>query len=1273
MSYSRDLALLEEVRFNAAALRSPQSLFIKFNTKNVKNIRTLVDSGASESFIDSRFAIDNRFPLQNLKKPLRLKFLNGSSATQSLIIQSTTLDIQFPCGTQHRVRFYLTPLDPDVSAVLGYSWLTEYDPSIKWSKHEITIRPLEPLSPSVLRASPELSSPTPHPDASDSLSDSGIPDPEPSASLRAAAAKIPVSVITARAVGLLSRLPSSHPLSIVCTGFIRRASAPARSASAATAPPDPALVAELDELRPKIPDAYHDFVDVFSKSKGTTLPPRRSYDHKIEIDAGTSPPYGPIYSLSEVEQLALREFLSENLANHFIRPSQSSAGAPILFIRKKDGSLRLAVDYRGLNRITKKDRYPLPLIPDLLDRLRSANVYTKIDLRGAYNLVRIAEGDEWKTAFRTRYGSYEFQVMHYGLTNAPASFQRFMNDTFKELLDVCVVVYLDDILIYSENSTDHTAHVREVLRRLREANLFAKIEKCEFDVDTTEFLGFVISPDGIHMSESKVKVIQDWPIPRRVKDVQSFLGFANFYRRFIVNYSDMTVPLTRLTHKKMPWNWTTACQEAFALLKRAFTSAPILWHFDPALYPIVETDASDYAIAGIFSLRNEDGDVHPVAFYSRTLTGAELNYDTHDKELLAIFEAFKGWRHYLESPHHVIDVVTDHKNLEYFSSTKVLSRRQARWSEYLSAFNMVVRFRPGKLGEKPDSLTRRADYYLKGGDRDFTLANPQNLRPVFSQENLATSLRATRLQDIALNAAALVDISIPIIDTAALVEDIKVGLTVDPVAKREFDLCTQGSPSPGFSLSSSGLLLLHRRVYVPDYRPEQGNLRTRVLQEKHNHLTAGHFGFNKTLELIRRDYTWPLVRTDCKNFVSQCVLCARNKPSRHRPYGLLQPLPIPERPWHSVSMDFIEQLPTSNGFTAILVVIDRLTKESVFIPTTDNATAVDVADAFVTHVFAKHGIPLHVSSDRGSEFTSHFFQSLGALLRMRLHFTSGHHPSANGQVERVNSTLEQYLRIYCNYQQDNWSKLLPLAEFAYNNAPHSTTGVSPFFANRGYDPLIAIHPDAEITDLRARHYAINFDEIHSFLRDRMKDAQEVMSRTANQHRMQAPPFHVGDRVYVRTDHIRTNRAARKLAEQKIGPFPIVSQPSASSFTLRLPATIRIHPVFHVSQLEPEDPNTFQDREQPPPPPLIVDGKPEYLIERIIDSKYNRTRRRCQLSYHVKWVGYPISNNSSDWILATAFDDDAGKPLAEAYHDQQPQKPGPEKIAKDWERRNNVQA
>ena len=256
-------------------------------------------------------------------------------------------------------------------------------------------------------------------------------------------------------------------------------------------------------------------------------------------------------------------------------------------------------------------------------------------------------------------------------------------------------------------------------------------------------------------------------------------------------------------------------------------------------------------ITGIFSLRTDDGEIHPVAFYAHTLLGAEFNYNTHDKELLAIFEAFRTWRHYLESPHHMIDVITNHKNLEYFSSMKTLSCHQAHWSEYLLAFNMVVRFRPRKLGEKPDSLTRRMDYYLKGGDRDYTPANPQNLCPIFTQERLTTALRATHLREVSLNAAALVDEAIPVLDAAALFNNIKSGIQKDPVASRELAQCLKGSPSPHFSVSSSGLLLMDHRIYVPSFRPDRGSLHTHILQSKHNHPMAGHLGYNKTLELLR--------------------------------------------------------------------------------------------------------------------------------------------------------------------------------------------------------------------------------------------------------------------------------------------------------------------------------------------------------------------------------------------------------------------------------------
>ena len=408
------------------------------------------------------------------------------------------------------------------------------------------------------------------------------------------------------------------------------------------------------------------------------------------------------------------------------------------------------------------------------------------------------------------------------------------------------------------------------------------------------------------------------------------------------------VPLTRLTRKDAPWNFSEECRRSFNALKIAFTTAPILTHYQPDAPLVVETDASDYAVAGILSTTCPDGEIRPVAFYSRTLTAPELNYDTHDKELLAIFEAFRSWRHYLEGPAHPIDVVTDHKNLVYFSTSKVLSRRQARWSEYLSQFNLVIRFRPGRLGAKPDALTRRWDVYPKEGENGFARVNPQNLRPVFTTEQLNSSLRATYLQLPVLRASALMDVE-------RLHTDILSALSSDPTAQTHLS----DSSNPRWNTDANGFLRLDGRIYVP----EADDLRLRVLRYKHDHPLSGHFGQSRTLELVRRDYTWPGVRKYVKDYVKSCTTCARAKTPRHRPYGLLKQLPIPERPWDSISMDFIEQLPSSLGFTAILVVIDQLSKQAIFVPTYNTIMSPQLAQLFLLHIFLKHGVPSCVTSD----------------------------------------------------------------------------------------------------------------------------------------------------------------------------------------------------------------------------------------------------------------------------------------------------------------------
>jgi hypothetical protein len=376
----------------------------------------------------------------------------------------------------------------------------------------------------------------------------------------------------------------------------------------------------------KLPEKYKDFVDVFEKNKVDQLLEHRPYDCPIDLEEGHSPPFGPIYGLSKPELQALRDYLTENLAKGFVQHSKSPASAPILFVKKKDGSLRLCVDYRGLNKITKKNRYPLPLISSLLDRLCIGKIFTKLDLRGAYNLLRIHLDDEWKTAFRTRYGHFEYTIMPFGLTNARIVFQHLMNDIFREYMDECVVVYLDDILIFSKNQEDHDKHVQLVLATLREHGLYAKLEKCEFDKSSVAFLGYVIFLDGIFMDKSKVETIQCWATPSSVKDVQRFLGFANFYHRFIKGYSKITPPLIALTCKDKPFSWNPTAQAAFDTLKMAFTSTWVLIHPDPVKPFIVETNASDFALGAILSQFGIDGLLHPVAFYSRKLTSAEINY-----------------------------------------------------------------------------------------------------------------------------------------------------------------------------------------------------------------------------------------------------------------------------------------------------------------------------------------------------------------------------------------------------------------------------------------------------------------------------------------------------------------------------------------------------------------------------------------------------------------------------------------------------------------------
>ncbi|MBW0565738.1 hypothetical protein O181_105453 [Austropuccinia psidii MF-1] len=413
---------------------------------------------------------------------------------------------------------------------------------------------------------------------------------------------------------------------------------------------------EIETVLKVVPPTYHQYFNVFSKVKEEKLPPHHTCDNDIKLE-GLLPPV-------------------DNVEKVLIRSSSPSKGAPVLFVKKKDGGLRLCVDYHNLNAVTRKNRYPVPPMNQLLTLFNGATIFSKIDMHGAYNLLRIKEGDEHLAAFRAKYGSYEYLVMPFGLTNAPDSFPNLVNDIFADFLDIFVLVYLYDIMIFSSSEEEHVKHVASVLQRLRDNNLCSKASKCVFRASSVKYLGYVVSSDGLKMDSSKAQQMLNWPQLKNIKALQSFLGFANFYHCFIKNYSKKLL-------LSLPFSKKTLLLSS---MRKLLLSLPT----------IVETDASDYALCAVLSQVKDSGK-HPIAFDSCKLLPAELNYEIHDKELLGIVWALKRWRAFLLSLSNSFEVLTDHSSLQYFMSSKVLTHRQARWAEFLSEFHFTITYCPCRL------------------------------------------------------------------------------------------------------------------------------------------------------------------------------------------------------------------------------------------------------------------------------------------------------------------------------------------------------------------------------------------------------------------------------------------------------------------------------------------------------------------------------------------------------------------------------------------------
>lgn len=678
----------------------------------------------------------------------------------------------------------------------------------------------------------------------------------------------------------------------------------------------------------------------------------------------------------------------------------------MLFAAKKDGTWRLCIDYRALNKATIKTAYPLPRIDDIFDQLRYAKFFTKIDFRSGYHQIRLESDLIPLTAFRTKYGFFELTVVPFGCANAPAVFMNLMNYVFPDFLDDFICVYLDDILVYSATLDDHMRHLRLAQDKSRAHKLYANLSKCHFAESAVDYLGHIISADGFSMEDAKVNAIRTWTTPSCKKDVQSFLGLVNFFRRFSKNMAEVAAPLTRLTGN-VDFEWSKEADESFCRLKTLASTAPVLSGFDKRHPIYVSTDASGYAVGAVLEQDDAEGR-RPVAFFSQTLNIREQRYSIRERELLAVVQAIRHWRCYLYG--RIFVVHTDHESLQYLKSQEKLNDRQVRWLELLDQYQFKIKPVKGTANSVADALSRHSQ---DAPNKDIP-----------NQDVLTTVLIKT-IENATPEINSLMTIEPSDQDLATLREEYHA----DP----EFvDLME--APKAPYHLDM-GLLKRGDRTCLP-----AGTLRLKILHDYHDIPGQGHMGVKKTTKALLSKYYWKTLRKDVQQYVQSCDLCQRNKAGTHSPLGHLRPLDLPTHRWASVSMDFITPLcRTSRRHNGIFVVVDRLTKMIRLAPTTPECTAAIVAKLYHDHVYRHHGLPTDIVCDRDRMFFSKFWQALTTLLKVKIRASSAYHPQTDGQSEIMNKKIEEMLRNFVNHDQSDWDKYLIDVEVAYNRSPNAVT------------------------------------------------------------------------------------------------------------------------------------------------------------------------------------------------------------------------------------------
>jgi transposase InsO family protein len=862
------------------------------------------------------------------------------------------------------------------------------------------------------------------------------------------------------------------------------------------------------------------------------------------------------YDLPRKARDAVKDRVQEFLDAGIIQPSNSGYNSPLWMVPKKDGNWRLCVDYRELNKKLVHDPFPLPKIDELIEEFSGSEYLSSGDLFWGFYHVKIKPEDTHKLAFSTDVGRFEFVHLPMGLKTAPAVFQRLMNLTLDDYLRKFVLVYMDDLIIYSKTEKEHFQHLRKVFQRMRTAGLRLKIEKCAFFQKELKFLGIIVSKEGMRLDPDKIKVVLEFPRPDKdLGQLQSFLGMVGYFRRHIRNYATIARPLFDLlrgeeTHKRKrkgtvptPYKhkeWGPAQEKAFCQLKEAVTSAPVLRYPDFNKPFIVSTDASAYALGFVLSQEFEDGE-HPIAFGSQSLKGSERNYGNTDREMLAIIRGVEHFRTYLYGTRFIIR--TDHQPISWIDKTKNTSSRVARWMIEMKDYDYDLHYTPAAKIRHADALSRirhPADNMQLPEEQSFGLwADTRHWNPNVISNQWVEWQRQ------------------------------------DPTLSRYLALAKHGN-HPQFRISDD---ILHQKVdnnFVP-VAPSQ--VRTELLYQFHVPPLQGHMGPERTYAKMKAYVAWPGMRQDIYKYIQKCYACQRHKRSYWK--MPLQPHFIPPRMFHTITMDIVGPVtPSPFGERYILVIQDLLTRWVEFAPL-KQADTVSTVNALMTQWITRYGVPQRILTDRGTNFLSGLAQAFYRSFGIKKVNTTAYRPECNGANERMHAELTKFFSIYLDgYSKSKWRFLLNDARYSYNTAYHTALGMSPYEAVFATEPSLGLlgipHKDHERGDTFEEYYGMHRKELvqrRRLIQQNLENAQGKARDQANKnsHRI---PFQKGDWVMYRNHVPKT-----KWDPKYLGPYLIIEQLSPVVFDLQVGegkmAVNAVHLKPYYGEIPPPEPQSTE--------------------------------------------------------------------------------------------------